>query len=229
MFCLVTGYIIPVNVAILIYGIILYHVRQSSRRVVNVASTITNRHICNVRREMKLVRNILIQLTILFCGGALCSVVVLWQVIGPEGISPPEPLYLLRINSLTVFITVMLIVLFGMNAQMNDEKSDDQNSKRQKNNDNIDKGELTVNEIMTNNSRVNGRSTTKRVPLSLEEMLEKNKKEKEIISKDGKDQKSRDLALAQLRQEIMLESPVSQCLPQLLDHPDAQGWGVECG
>ncbi|CAF5100968.1 unnamed protein product, partial [Rotaria sp. Silwood1] len=24
----------------------------------------------------------------------------------------------------------------------------------------------------------------------------------------------------------MLESPVSQCLPQLLDHPDAQGWGV---
>ncbi|CAF4768029.1 unnamed protein product, partial [Rotaria sp. Silwood1] len=117
MFCLVTGYIIPVNVAILIYGIILYHVRQSSRRVVNVASTITNRHICNVRREMKLVRNILIQLTILFCGGALCSVVVLWQVIGPEGISPPEPLYLLRINSLTVFITVMLIVLFGMNAQ----------------------------------------------------------------------------------------------------------------
>ncbi|CAF3525130.1 unnamed protein product [Rotaria sp. Silwood1] len=103
------------------------------------------------------------------------------------------------------------------------------NSKRQKNNDNIDKGELTVNEIMTNNSRVNGRSTTKRVPLSLEEMLEKNKKEKEIISKDGKDQKSRDLALAQLRQEIMLESPVSQCLPQLLDNPDAQGWGVECG
>ncbi|CAF5083421.1 unnamed protein product, partial [Rotaria sp. Silwood1] len=24
----------------------------------------------------------------------------------------------------------------------------------------------------------------------------------------------------------MLESPVSQCLPQLLDNPDAQGWGV---
>ncbi|CAF5136426.1 unnamed protein product, partial [Rotaria sp. Silwood1] len=37
----------------------------------------------------------------------------------------------------------------------------------------------------------------------------------------GKDQKSRDLALAQLKQEIMLESPVSQCLPQLLDNPDA--------
>ncbi|CAF0764030.1 unnamed protein product [Adineta steineri] len=54
--------------------------------------------------------------------------------------------------------------------------------KRRKNDD-MEEGETVGNDVTTNNDETNGNSTTKRVPLSLEEMVERNKKEQEAISK----------------------------------------------
>jgi len=48
----------------------------------------------------------------------------------------------------------------------------------------MEEGETTGNEATSTTTASNGESTTtKRVPLSLEEMLERNKKEQEAISK----------------------------------------------
>lgn len=47
----------------------------------------------------------------------------------------------------------------------------------------MEEGETAVNETTSNNGEANGTNTVKRVPLSLEEMLERNKKEQEAISK----------------------------------------------
>ncbi|CAF0970098.1 unnamed protein product [Adineta steineri] len=54
--------------------------------------------------------------------------------------------------------------------------------KRRKNDD-MEEGETVGNDVTTNSDETNGNSTTKRVPLSLEEMVERNKKEQEAISK----------------------------------------------
>ncbi|CAF1150612.1 unnamed protein product [Rotaria sp. Silwood1] len=66
-------------------------------------------------------------------------------------------------------------------------KNDEVNKVKKQNEDDIEEGESTVNDTTTtttvNNNETNGTTTTKRVPLSLEEMLEKNKKEQEAIAK----------------------------------------------
>ena len=64
-------------------------------------------------------------------------------------------------------------------------KNDEINKARKPNEDGIDEGQLAGDEAtaMANHSEANETNTTKRVPLSLEEMLEKNKREQEATSK----------------------------------------------
>ncbi|CAF4112565.1 unnamed protein product [Rotaria magnacalcarata] len=66
-------------------------------------------------------------------------------------------------------------------------KNDDVSKVKKSHDDDIEEGESTANDTRSttanNNDSNNGATTSKRVPLSLEEMLEKNKKEKEAISK----------------------------------------------
>ena len=47
----------------------------------------------------------------------------------------------------------------------------------------MEEGETAGNETTTKNGETNGTNTIKRVPLSLEEMLERNKKEQEAVAK----------------------------------------------
>ncbi|CAF3837841.1 unnamed protein product [Adineta steineri] len=62
-------------------------------------------------------------------------------------------------------------------------KNDEINKVKKFKNDDMEEGETVGNDVTTNNDETNGNSTTKRVPLSLEEMVERNKKEQEAISK----------------------------------------------
>ncbi|UJR30923.1 hypothetical protein I4U23_018433 [Adineta vaga] len=62
-------------------------------------------------------------------------------------------------------------------------KNDEINKGKKSTNDDIEEGETIGNESTKKNSETNGASTSNRVPLSLEEMLERNKKEQEAIAK----------------------------------------------
>lgn len=75
----------------------------------------------------------------------------------------------------------MLFIFLSSKRRKNDEIS----KAKRHNDDDIEEGESTVNDTkpVTNNTEANEATTTKRVPLSLEEMIEKNKKEQEAISK----------------------------------------------
>ncbi|CAF0774066.1 unnamed protein product [Adineta steineri] len=62
-------------------------------------------------------------------------------------------------------------------------KNDEINKVKKFKNDDMVEGETVGNDVTTNNDETNGNNTTKRVPLSLEEMVERNKKEQEAVSK----------------------------------------------
>ena len=62
-------------------------------------------------------------------------------------------------------------------------KNDEIAKVKKPNNDDVEEGETAGNGSMTKNGETNGTTTTKRMPLSLEEMLERNKKEQEATAK----------------------------------------------
>jgi hypothetical protein len=61
-------------------------------------------------------------------------------------------------------------------------KNDEISKVKKSHDDEMEEGETTGNETTTNGD-INGSTTSKRVPLSLEEMLERNKKEQEATAK----------------------------------------------
>ena len=118
-YCITTTFIIPLNIAGIVYGAIFYHARRSSRRVVAFVSDTMTPRVPNAKREMKLARNMLILLGTFGAGGIPYLVLVLWNAIGPKN-SPPESLYLLSTNSISFCIALMMITLFHMNKQVKD-------------------------------------------------------------------------------------------------------------
>lgn len=87
----------------------------------------------------------------------------------------------MSINSVE-FLNFLFDLFYSSKRRKNDEISKD----KKKMEDGIEDGESPVTETKPterNNEAANGTSTTKRVPLSLEEMLEKNKKEQEATAK----------------------------------------------
>ena len=119
MYGVTTAFIIPLNIAIIVYSAIFYHTRRSSRRVVAFVSDTMAPRLPNAKREMTLARNMLVLLGIFGSGGLLYLVLVLWNVIEPVN-SPPESLYLLSNNSISFFIALMMLTLFHMNKQVKD-------------------------------------------------------------------------------------------------------------
>lgn len=122
MYLIFSVFLLPLISMKIIYGIIFYHARQSTRRVVDFVAktntiTITS-HITlpNFKREMILMRNMLILVVILTFGGTPYVIVVFWHFIQPEHL--PESLYLLIINSITFFAALMMIALFYMNREV---------------------------------------------------------------------------------------------------------------
>lgn len=115
-----TAFVIPLNVVGWAYSIIIYHVRQSTRRVIGFVSdagrATGNRTTLNVRREMKLMKNIFILLTILFCGGTPYLMLVLWHAVQKQAL--PEALYLSGMNCVPICIALNMVASFFMSNEV---------------------------------------------------------------------------------------------------------------
>ena len=119
------AYLIPLTIIIMLYGGIVYRVRQSARRVLTLTTSdratganiaVTNTMTPNLRREMKLMRNIIILISILLFAGLPYLMMVLWHAFAKQ--PPPEPLYLLCLVNITLFFVVKMIVLLHMNLEV---------------------------------------------------------------------------------------------------------------
>lgn len=116
MYGVVSSYVIPLSVITTIYGVILNHARQSTRRIVAFASRSTtnantsNTNTMNVKRELRLMQNMMVILTYFTCAGTPYFTLVLWSVSFKA--QPPESLYLLSLNSITISVETMMVITF---------------------------------------------------------------------------------------------------------------------
>ena len=111
------GFLIPVLISATMYGIILYRAFQSSRRVFLVRSNSVGSQMPNARREIKIIGNMIIIMTVFVSGGIPFLVLVFWHVIEPTR-PPPSSLYLLSNNTISFAVTLTVLVLFILNQQM---------------------------------------------------------------------------------------------------------------
>lgn len=112
MYGITTAFLIPFTIVTIIYTTLIYRAHRSTRRVrVNRPSIISN-----IGREMTLIRNMSILLSILLCGGTPYLILVLWHMFVDE--NPPESFYLLIINSISICTTIMMLTLFNLNKDV---------------------------------------------------------------------------------------------------------------
>ncbi|CAF1218114.1 unnamed protein product [Adineta ricciae] len=125
------AYLIPLSIIIPIYGIIFLHAQKSTNRVTHlntnpvlefsttaaVIMTTPKIIIPNYKRELKLMRNIIILIMILTTAGLPYLILVIWQVITKE-ILPPEYLYLLALIIITGCFSIKMITIFSMNKEI---------------------------------------------------------------------------------------------------------------
>ncbi|CAF1181101.1 unnamed protein product [Adineta ricciae] len=106
-------YILPKSIAIIIYAIVFHQVRLSSKRVksrnvTNITTACIT--LTFVKKNLIVMRNMLVILNILVCGGAPYLILMLWDFI-PNG-NPPKELYFISVNSLVSATAMMAIVTF---------------------------------------------------------------------------------------------------------------------
>ena len=114
MYAIIAAFLIPLGIASGVYIMIFVKARQSSRRVGIVEPSVPRPSSVNMKRESVLARNMLIVMGVFTGGGTPFLILVLWHAIIPAS-PPPESFYLLIINAITLFATLMIIALFIMN------------------------------------------------------------------------------------------------------------------
>jgi hypothetical protein len=110
--------IIPCNIIVSVYLQIAFYVHRSTRRVWAFRQNMNSLHnnVQKSKREMKLMKQMVIQTEILISGGPIFLFLVGWHAFTDK--SPPEPLYLLGFNLLTIVGSLTPIVQFIMNKQL---------------------------------------------------------------------------------------------------------------
>jgi hypothetical protein len=122
MLIVTVAFLIPFSIVTILYAIIFYHAQQSTRRIVafaNNRTTVVARKNCtipNFKRELKLMRNILILVCILICGGIPYLILVLWHATQKQ--SPPTPFYLLAMIAISIVTAAKMVTLFCMNKEV---------------------------------------------------------------------------------------------------------------
>lgn len=114
MYGVIAAFLIPLGFASGVYIMIFVKARQSSRRVGTAEPSVPRASSVNMKRESVLARNMLIVMGVFTGGGTPFLILVIWHVITPAS-PPPESFYLLTINAITLFVTLMIIALFIMN------------------------------------------------------------------------------------------------------------------
>ena len=124
MWAVSIAYLIPVSTVTIVYGIIFYYTKQSSRRVIRhtimgplVVISEIQRRSCNVpnsKRELKLMKNIVILIGIMTCAGIPYLILIIWNLLDVE-ISPPESFYLISMIIISIVCSIKMVILFFMN------------------------------------------------------------------------------------------------------------------
>ena len=113
-------YLIPCIMITIIYGIVLHKVQQSTRRIAafGIGRSISQTNNCtpNIQREWKLMKNILLLVSIILFAGIPFSILVIWHAT--TSVSPPEPLYLLSSTNVTLCFVLKMLVLFHLNQEV---------------------------------------------------------------------------------------------------------------
>lgn len=118
MYGMIVGFMIPLSGAYIIYFVIFIEVHRSARRVIAAAETVAVQiQTFNIKREVKLIRNMFIVMSIFTSAGTPYLLVGFWVAIKPSN-PPPEAMYLPIVNIITFCVTLMMIVLFNMNKQV---------------------------------------------------------------------------------------------------------------
>ena len=118
--CLIALYItfvsclIPFNIVIFIYLYILLNVYRSTRRV-NAFEQRDNR-LRKKKREIHLMKQMIIQTIILLSGGPIFLFLLTWNAT--QSHPPPQFLYLLGFNLMTFVATIVPFIQFIMNQQL---------------------------------------------------------------------------------------------------------------
>lgn len=114
LYCATMALLVPVNVMLVVYSIIFHRIRQSTRRVraLNV-QTKTNVLVdpvspLNAKRELKVMKTMMIIVALMGCSGILYVLLVLWNLSAWS--SPPEWLYLLSINAMAMGVTILTVM-----------------------------------------------------------------------------------------------------------------------
>ena len=113
---------IPLILIITVHMIIFIHIQKSSRRVRPLILNIQNRLIKNLsgiqntKREIKLMKELLIQTSILGLGGSLYLYLIISNAIEKQ--SPPQFLYLSSANLIVVSISTVPILQILINKQL---------------------------------------------------------------------------------------------------------------
>ncbi|CAF1136702.1 unnamed protein product [Adineta steineri] len=115
-------YIFPKVFVLIVYGLILHQVCQSthrvgSNRIIKITAACISLNF--VRKNLIVLRNMLIILNFLICGGAPYLVLILWDLI-ENGMAPRE-LYFVSVNSVIVAIAMLPIFLFYKNKRVRNE------------------------------------------------------------------------------------------------------------
>ena len=117
--CVVIVFCIPLSVAIMVYVIIVHHVRQSARRVLPGTSNIHMHQAGHqAKRELKLMQLLVLQTGSFACGRVIYLINILWQALSP--IPRPKPLYSIGFNLVTFFTPFCGINQFLFNKQVKD-------------------------------------------------------------------------------------------------------------
>jgi hypothetical protein len=121
-YALLLAFIMPVGSIMVIYAVIIYRVRRSGLRVqafvANRRNPVTMNIIpsLNVKRELRLARNMMMLLGLTMCSGLLYSILLIWHL--GQWSRPPEFLYLLSTNSTTCGVSAMMILFFFITKEV---------------------------------------------------------------------------------------------------------------
>lgn len=122
MCAVVIAFLIPLNFVTVIYGLIFCFARRSTHRIrsftarLKTASMTSQTALLKVKREIKLIKNILILICLLLFGGTPYLTLVLWHALSSRPL--PPSFYLLSTNFIAIFIALKMVTLFCMCKQI---------------------------------------------------------------------------------------------------------------
>jgi len=122
LYMTIVSCIIPFTIIANVYILILFHAHRSTRRVRALQSNVspnfpkTPNVIHQTKREMKIMKQMIIQTCTLLPGGPIFVLLIIWHATQNQ--PPPEPLYLLAFNLMTIAVFMVTTAQFIMSKKI---------------------------------------------------------------------------------------------------------------